>query len=187
MTNISTLQTTPLQTVAQSRFLIIGYGNELRGDDAVGSKVADAVANWKLSSVKTVVAHQLTPELVDHIVATDYVIFVDACSGESCARTVQIDPIVMGAPAPRTLPTDTHHCDPLSLLNLTQQMYNRAPQAWLLRVPGESFELGEGLSSIAKRGCDRAVRTIEQFFKTYQQPAWVGQQPAQNQLDTGRA
>lgn len=186
MTNTDTLQTAPLQTVAQSHFLIIGYGNELRGDDAAGSTVADAVANWKLSSVKTVVAHQPTPELVNHIVAADYVIFVDACSDESCARTVQIDPIVIGASAPRTLPTDTHHYNPLSLLNLTQQMYNRAPQAWRLRVPSESFEFGEGLSSITKRGCDRAVRTIEQFFKTYQQPAWVGQ-PAQNQLDTGRA
>lgn len=158
MTNTSTLQTDPLQTVAQSRFLIIGYGNKLRGDDAV--------SNWKLSSVKTVVAHQLTSELVNQIVATDYVIFVDACSGESCARIVQIDPIVMGAPAPRTLPTNTHHCNPLSLLNLTQQMYNRAPQAWLLRVPSESFELGEGLSSSPNEGAIAPSEPSSSFSKS---------------------
>lgn len=165
--------TSTLQAVAQSRFLIIGYGNELRGDDAVGPKVASIVATWKLPLVKTVVAHQLTPELVNQIVAIDYVIFVDACSGESCARTVQIDPIVLGARTPRTLAADTHYGNPLSLLNLAQQLYGRAPQAWLLQVPSESFEFGEGLSSVAERGCDRAVRTIEQFLKTYQQPAWI--------------
>ena len=162
----STLQAT------QSRFLIIGYGNELRGDDAAGPKVANMVATWKLPSVKTVVAHQLTPELVNHIVATDYVIFIDACSGESCARTVQIDPIVMGSRSDHALSAaDTHDGNPLFLLNLAQQLYGRAPQAWLLQVPSESFEFGEELSSIAKQGCDRAVRTIEQFLKTYQQAA----------------
>jgi hydrogenase maturation protease len=161
------------QPTAQSRFLIIGYGNELHGDDAVGPKVAEIVESWQLKPVKTIITHQLTPELVNDIVATDYVIFVDACSDPSCARTVQLDPMVVGSKLPRTLPKNTHNCHPLALLNLAKQLYGQAPQAWLLQVPSESFGLGKGLSSTTQRGCDQAVRIIEQFWKTYQQPAWM--------------
>ncbi|MGB7084995.1 MAG: hydrogenase maturation protease [Phormidesmis sp.] len=164
------------QSVASSRFLIIGYGNELRGDDAVGPRVADIVANWHLPSVKSISVHQLTPELVNDISATDYVIFVDACSGTSCARTVQLDPIVVGDHSSRTLAAnDTHSCNPLALLHLTEQLCSHTPQAWFLQVPIESFGFGKDLSSTTKRGCDQAVRTIEQFLKTYQHPTWLKQ------------
>lgn len=161
------------QPAAQSRFLIIGYGNELRGDDAIGPKVAEIVASWHLQPVKTIITQQLAPELVNDIAASDYVIFVDACSDQCHARTVQLDPIVVGSHLPRTLPNNSHNCHPLALLNLAKQLYGQAPQAWFLQVPSESFELGKGISSTAQRGCDQAVRIIEQFWKTYQQPAWM--------------
>lgn len=162
-----------IQAIAQSHFLILGYGNELQGDDAVGLRVANVVAKWRLPSVKAIAINQITPEIVNELVATDYVIFVDACNHNSCARTVQIDPIVVGCEPSRTLPQKTHGFNPQVLLNLTQQLYGQSPQAWLLQVPIETLDFSEQLSSTAKRGCDRAVRTIEQFLKTYQQPAWT--------------
>lgn len=159
-------------SVAQSRFLIIGYGNELRGDNAVGPRVAKIVADWHLPSLKSIAAHHLTPELVNDIALTDYVIFVDACSGNSCARTVQLSPIVVDNHSPQILPVkDTY--TPLALLNLTRQRYNRKPQAWSLQVPIERVDFGAALSSTTQRGCDQAVRTIEQFLRTYQQPTWM--------------
>ncbi len=168
-----------LQAIAQSRFLIIGYGNELRGDDAVGPKVAKIVAHWQLPSVRTIATQQLKPELVNDIAAADYVIFVDAGSDQCSARTVQLNPIVVGCPSSRaltaSLSADSLAANPLTLLNLAKQLYGHAPQAWLLEVPTENFDTGKGLSSITQRGCDQAVRTIEQFWKTYQQPAWMSQ------------
>jgi hydrogenase maturation protease len=162
-----------LEATGEYRFLIIGYGNELRGDDAVGPKVAETVASWQLPSVTGVAAHQLTPELVNDIAASDYVFFVDACSDHCGARNVQLDPIVAGRQLPRSLPAYTHTAHPLALLNLAKQLYGQAPQAWLLQVPAESFDFGKGLSSVTQKGCDQAVRTIEQFWKTYQQPSWT--------------
>jgi hydrogenase maturation protease len=171
-----------LPAIAQSRFLVIGYGDELRGDDAVGLKVAQTVASWQLPFVKTMAVHQLGPELMNDIAAADYVIFVDACSDTCHARTVQLDPMVVGTsppPAsfsPRSNANSAHSpsCHPLELLNLANQLYGKAPQAWLLKVPTERFNASERLSSITQRGCDQAVRTIEQFWKTYQQPVWMG-------------
>lgn len=159
---------------AQYQFLIVGYGNELRGDDAVGPRVAEIVASWQLPSIKSLSVHQLTPELINDIADTNYVIFVDACSGSNCSRTMQLDPIVLGDYSSRSLASqDTHRCNPLFLLMLTKQLYNCTPQAWFLRVPVESFDFGEELSSTTKRGCDRAVTTIEQFIRTYRQPVWT--------------
>jgi Ni,Fe-hydrogenase maturation factor len=63
----------------QSAILVIGYGNELRGDDAIGQWVARAVA-----------AHQLTPELAEDLAHTDYAVFVDAYRAEAGVANIQV-------------------------------------------------------------------------------------------------
>ncbi len=150
-------------------FLIIGYGNELCGDDAVGPWVATAVAEWKLPTVKSLAVPQLAPELSAELAKTNYVMFVDAC-GHTNVRTVQIDPIVAYDQQTSSMAFAAHTYDPLALLNLTQRLYNRHPQAWLLQIPIESVDVGSGLSSKAHQGCDHALRAIEQFLITYRQP-----------------
>ncbi|MEA5463808.1 hydrogenase maturation protease [Leptothoe sp. PORK10 BA2] len=162
------------KSATQFQFLIIGYGNELRGDDAAGPRVAQIVASWQLPSIKSLAVPQLMPELINDIADTNYVIFVDACSGSSCSSTMQLDPIIIGDHSTKSLVAqETHRCNPLSLLMLTKQLYDRAPQAWFLKMPVESFDIGKELSSTTKRGCDRAVTTIEQFIRSYRQPVWL--------------
>ncbi|MEM9449091.1 MAG: hydrogenase maturation protease [Cyanobacteria bacterium P01_E01_bin.6] len=156
-------------------FLVIGYGSELRGDDAIGPWVARAVSQWHLPSVQCLAAQQLMPELADYLVHVDYVIFVDACTG-SCAPSIQVNPIVIDNKEPdetvsHAMPLMTHHYTPSSLLLLTQQLYGYHPQGWTLQVPAECFSLGDDLSVAAHHGCDRALQVIEQFLQTYQQPS----------------
>lgn len=165
---------TALKPVYKPRFLIIGYGNRMRGDDAVGPAVADTVASWNLPSTKAMSVHQLAEKLVGHIAAADYVIFVSACSSSSYAHTVQFDPVAKGTQLFETLAVkDIHSCNPLSLLDLAQQIYGHKPQAWFVQVPIESFDCGEGFSSITQRGCDQAVRTVEKLMRTYRKPVWM--------------
>lgn len=128
------------------------------------------VDNWKLPAVKSLAVSQLAPELTAELAKTNYVIFVDAC-GRQNIGTVQIDPIVICDEQSTSMALSAHSYDPLALLNLTQRLYNRHPQAWLFQIPIESCDLGSGLSSKAHQGCDRALRSIEQFLVTYRQPA----------------
>lgn len=108
-----------------------------------------------------------------------YVIFVEAFCPPSQSRTVQLCPLVLGSRAPLSSPsrsgatqtTDRDH--PMALLSLSELLYGRSPLAWWLRVPAESFECSKKLSMTAEQGCDRALRTIGQFLKTYQQPVVV--------------
>ena len=63
---------------AGRHFLIIGYGNTLRGDDGVGPRVAETVAALNLPGVRALVCPMLMPEIADPISRAHTVIFVDA-------------------------------------------------------------------------------------------------------------
>src|SRR5262245_1795360 len=58
--------------------VVIGYGNDLRGDDAVGLRAAQAVAAWDMPGVCGLAVHQLTPELAEILAGAALAIFVDA-------------------------------------------------------------------------------------------------------------
>lgn len=163
------------KAVHQSSFLVVGYGNELRGDEAAGLIVGETVASWALPFTNAVAVRQLTDKLALEVAAADYVIFVTACGNNSSSRTLQLTPLEQGTQTFQELSLKgIHSCNPLSLLNLAQSAHGRKPQAWFLQVPIESVDNERQLSSLAKRGCDRAVRTVEKFLRTYQRPAWIG-------------
>jgi len=141
------VHTTPL--------LVIGYGSELRGDDAVGRRVAEQVSAWQSPSVLALTAHQLTPELADALARAQVAVFVDAAVPDTnpgvCVRPIE-------PAAPKTVLE--HTGDPRSLLALTQAVFGHAPKAWLITVPGIRFDFGESLSDVAEQG---AVEALEQI------------------------
>jgi Ni,Fe-hydrogenase maturation factor len=47
--------------------IVIGYGNELLSDDAIGPRVANLINLWHLSHVQSLAVHQLTPELAANL------------------------------------------------------------------------------------------------------------------------
>lgn len=140
--------------------VIIGYGNSLRSDDAVGQKVANAIASGKLPDVTSLSVHQLTPELTAFLATAELVIFIDACLTSVC-EDVQIQAI---APTNSTA-IGGHTADPRSLLALTQALYNWVPNAWWVTIPGINFELGDRLSLIAERGMQIALEQIKQLIQ----------------------
>ncbi len=138
--------------------LVIGYGNELRGDDAIGLRVAEAVAAWELPGVRALAVHQLTPELSEAIAAARQVIFVDATT-EPTVHEVQVRPL----DAPAVGPGGSHRSDPRGLLALTQALFGQAPPAWLLVVPTADFAYGAPLSPLARRGLEGALVLLRKF------------------------
>lgn len=141
--------------------LLIGYGNDLRGDDAAGLRVSDAIASWKLANVSTLCVHQLTPELAEILAKVDIAIFVDAYPA-TAEQGVQVCPIELA----HTNVTMEHSTNPSYLLTLTQALYGYSPQGWWVIVPGVNFELGESLSPVAERGIEIALQKINQLIKT---------------------
>ncbi|HEU5101426.1 MAG TPA: hypothetical protein VFU22_20525, partial [Roseiflexaceae bacterium] len=58
--------------------VVIGYGNELRGDDAIGMIVAEQVASRGWPNVCAIATRQLLPELAEDLARVGLAIFVDA-------------------------------------------------------------------------------------------------------------
>jgi hydrogenase maturation protease len=136
-------------------FLVIGYGNTLRGDDGVGPRVAEAVAAMNLPGVRTLVCQMLTPELADQISQARVVIFVDAAV--DAPREVQLRKLE---------PNDSsqlmaHAADPRTMLALARDVYGRAPQAWWLTIPAMKLDFTEDLSPETQRGFKEAVEKIK--------------------------
>jgi hydrogenase maturation protease len=144
-------------SLQDAQLLVIGYGNELRRDDGVGPKVAALVAEWKLPGVRTLVCHQLTPELADPIASVELVVFVDACVGE--ADAVQVHDIEPSAD-PQIL---AHAADPRSLLALAKQTYGHCPAASWVSIPAQDLDFGDELSPLAQEGIRVALGKLRQI------------------------
>lgn len=127
--------------------MVIGYGNDLLGDDGIGQQIAREINSWYLPSVQSVAVHQLTPDLAADLASTEWAIFVDAC-----LPVVGFDVQVQLLSPASEIYMNLHYDDPRSLLALTQAIYGYYPPAWWVTVPGVNFEIGDRFSQIAETG-----------------------------------
>ena len=123
--------------------LILGYGNTLRGDDALGIHAAHALHDFYCTDggVRVLATSQLTFDLAEDISQAQLILFIDAA--------------VAGLPgdihSEEILPADekvrfTHHWTPRTLLMLTKQLYGTTPAAVSLTMAVGTSEVGVGLS-----------------------------------------
>ena len=139
--------------------LVVGYGNELRGDDGIGARVAEDIAAANYPGVRVRSVCQLVPELAAEVAEARIVIFVDALADPNRAA-VELTPVG----AEEITDWSTHSADPRTLLALTRAVYRRAPEAWWLTVPGRNFDVGEGLSSVAEENLRQAIARIKKLI-----------------------
>ena len=142
-------------------WLIIGYGNPLRGDDGAGPLLAKKLANQlSAEQAKIIIAHQLTPELALEIVAAEIhsVLFIDVTRDQSTAS--DISPLV-----PDATGSCGHQATPQLLLQLAEQLYNRSVPGWLLTIAGENFSFAEQLSESTQRNSAAALRHAIEFIR----------------------
>jgi hydrogenase maturation protease len=140
--------------------LIVGYGNELRGDDGLGPRVVREIRALNIPGVHCIEAHQLLPELAPELAAHDVVLFVDAIrKGEN--EPVRVTPL---SPTP-TL-NEPHVSDPAGMLALAKVLYQKCPAAWLITVPGLQFEFSESISPEAEKALKQAVEVIRALVES---------------------
>ena len=146
-------------------FVVIGYGNPIHGDDAIGRQVTTLVQGLGLQNVEVCAVEQLRPELSTKLAAADYAIFVDACQMKSAGVKVSNLEACGLETAGSSVPGLGHSLPPCSLLALTQSVYGRHPQSWWVEVGAQDFEPGHHLSHRANQSIRNAVEQIEDLIQ----------------------
>jgi hydrogenase maturation protease len=138
------------------RILVVGYGSELRGDDAAGRLAADRVAAWRRPGVEVHTLHQLVPELAEALASARRAIFLDAhpLSEGPAVRVRRIRPT-------RPAAGSAHTGQPHDMLALSRTAFGRWPEAWWITIPAADFTLGAPLSPVAERGVADALAALE--------------------------
>ena len=128
--------------------LVIGYGNALRSDDAVGLRVANLLADDpRLAGVEVGASHQLTPELALDMSRASLVILIDASTeGQPGAITVRPLKAADTEAADHRPGAMSHHVAADVLLAIARDLYGATPRAFVVSVGTATMDVGEKLS-----------------------------------------
>jgi hydrogenase maturation protease len=152
-----------------SEVLILGYGNKLRGDDALGWHAVELLAvDPRVGGAEVLWRHQLTPELAVDFARAALVVLIDAdanlAPGVVSTRPLEVAAGGAGASGGGSM---SHHIDPESLVLLARDLYGAAQEVWIASCGPDSMEVGEGLSPVVERAmpelADAVARLVAEF------------------------
>jgi len=150
-----------MNSAVDNTTLVIGWGNDLRGDDGVGRRVAERVRAMCLPNVVVCSLHQPGPELAADMAGASRVIFVDA--------SLEVEEVTVRRVDSDILPSDGglgHAVSPESLACLARTLYEADPEVWAIHVPASDFEYGHDLSGPVKQHAVEAYRLVRQLIAT---------------------
>ena len=144
--------------------LVIGYGNPGRLDDGLGPAFAEQIQALQLPGVRVESNYQLNIEDAELISKFDEVVFADA----SVDADEPFDFRPMN-PTPPFVGFSSHSITAESLLGLTKELFNAAPQAFAMAIRGYEFHaFGESLSDAADGNLTGAVGFFRQWVQARQ-------------------
>ena len=142
----------------RKKILVIGIGNVGRQDDGLGWSILDQIAD-EFEFVDIEYRYQL--QIEDAELASNYstVIFADATK----------EPLDEGfyfkdCKASMTYALSTHALHPETILGLTNHLYHKYPEAFILGIQGYHWELKEGLSGKALNNLKKAIEFLQKKF-----------------------
>jgi hydrogenase maturation protease len=135
--------------------LLIGFGNQGRGDDGLGPLFAERIGRASPPGLSIDIDYQLTVDHALAVSAADLVVFADAAIGaEGSFSFVTVE--ATGAAG-----MGSHQLSPQAVLTLAKTLYGCEPRAFMLGIAGWDYgEVKEGLSAEATAHLDEA----EAFF-----------------------
>ncbi|WP_444452424.1 hydrogenase maturation protease [Rhodobacter capsulatus] len=141
-----------LRSILGPRLVVFAWGNESRGDDGLGPRLAARIATAGWQHITLIEDMQLQVEHALDLVGQDMALFIDAGMGTPA-------PFAFVQTAPRRFlgHSTSHGIGPEGVLEAFRQvMHDEPPPAFVLCLRGESFALEEGLSETARANLAKA-------------------------------
>lgn len=141
-------------------WLIIGYGNILRGDDGAGYRLAEQLLTVvPAAGARVLAVHQLTPELALDIAAEDIdrVLFLDV------NRHQHKPVIVRRLNLEATTGSCGHQLAPDLLVQMAATLYGRLPKGWLLTIAAEQTVFGGNFSATTGAALPVALAVVRKL------------------------
>ncbi|HEX8989137.1 MAG TPA: hydrogenase maturation protease [Rhodocyclaceae bacterium] len=137
---------------SKAPFLVFGWGNPSRGDDALGPLFVERIAALQLPGVECLTDFQLQVEHALDLHGRRRILFVDAsvdAAAPFSARRIE---------AEKDASFSTHAMSPQAVLQVYRDLEDeQPPPTWLLAISAEAFELGAQPGEAALRHLDAAL------------------------------
>ena len=149
--------------------LVFGYGNQSRGDDALGPLFLEHIYQEIDSSmIEFQTDFQLQIEHALDLEYRDLILFVDAT--EKCNKEFTFEKLT----AENDRSYSTHAISPNAVMQVFLQIKgNPPPPCFLLSIHGIQFELGANLSQDAEKSLDGAVNFGKLLFERPDYHSWL--------------
>ncbi|MBN2215094.1 MAG: hypothetical protein JW723_12700 [Bacteroidales bacterium] len=147
------------------KILVYGYGNPGRQDDVLGIKLADAISNWASQNhynfIDTDSNYQLNIEDASTIQDKDLVIFTDASQ-----ETMDDFLFTKVYPDPKADFT-MHHVKPGYIQYLCNELYQKAPESFLLHIKGYQWGFLVEPTKKAESNLNKAIGFLKSFLEEW--------------------
>lgn len=148
---------------AKPAVLVIGIGNPLRGDDAVGSMVVRNIRKRHLENVRTLEMDGEGTSLIEAWNGAQSVFIIDAISSGVEPGTVHKIDAVREPLGGRLFARSTHAFGLREAVELARSLHRLPPRLIIYGIAGKHFSIGEGISTELSESAARvADRIIEE-------------------------
>lgn len=142
------------------RRVLVGIGNDLRGDDGVGLEVVRRAQLRVPPEVGVVLCGQEATPLLDVLDRAEGVVVVDAvASGAAPGLLHRFDASAATVPA-RSFRSSTHAFGVGEAIELARALGQLPPAVVVIGVEATQFGAGEGLSAPVRAAVEPAVRAV---------------------------
>jgi len=142
----------------RKKILVIGIGNIGRQDDGLGWMILDHIVD-EFKFVDTEYRYQL--QIEDAELASNYstVIFADATKEQ-----INDGFYFKNCKVSTTHGMNTHAVHPETIVGLTNNLYHKYPETFILGIQGYHWELKEGVSEKALDNLKKAIDFLPNIF-----------------------
>ena len=141
--------------------LVIGMGNEYRGDDGVGPIVASALSNRHVPGVRSMQDPGDMLTLIDQWHAADTVILIDALASGAAPGTIYcFDALAQPIPTNVSL-SSTHSFDLAQAVRIAQVVQRLPSRLLVYTIAGKQFDMGIHLSPQVEDVIDEVIEQVE--------------------------